>query len=598
MSHCHHHAHADNSYRLRFWVSLICTILIMIFPNIYSQAFFASIVVLWAAFPFFRQGLSCLNMFTLISLGVGTAYIYSLATFSGSYFESSATITTLVLLGQLLEEKAQKKTSDAIHKLMNLAPPVAYRISHQSEEEIPLAMVAKGDILRVRPGQKIPVDGVVTEGRSFVDESMITGEAEPQEKTKNSRVTGGTQNQSGSFLMEAQDVGDKTLLARIIRLVEEAQSSKIPIGELVDKVSAYFVPFVVAVALVTYIYWSFFNGSIAITNAVSVLIIACPCALGLATPLSIMVGIGRGARSGILIKDAKSLETLSTVDTIVIDKTGTLTEGKISLVTDLPDDLLQKAASLELHSEHPIAKAIVKKAEEKKLSLLPVTDFTAIAGHGVKGKIGSDWVSIGRDEAGTILLAMNEQKVSTIAVEDRIKKSSYEAVSALTKMGCHLIMLTGDSKEKASLVAKEIGITDIYAQVLPHQKNEIINELKQKGRKVAMCGDGINDAAALASADIGIAMGTGSDIAMESASITLVHGDLRAVASAITLSKKTLANIKSNLFLAFVYNVAAIPLAAGLFYPLLLSPVISSIAMSVSSLSVVLNALRLRSVSL
>ncbi len=598
MSHCHHHAHVHTSYRMRFRVALICTIGILVIPQLLLQAALCSIVVLWAAFPFFKQGYNCLNMFTLISLGIGAAYIYSVASLffplPGLYFESAALITTLVLLGQLLEEKAQKKTSDAIHQLMNLAPPVATRVNHDSgEEQIALSEVKKGDILRVRPGEKIPVDGIVKEGHSYIDESMITGEADPSEKVAGDSVTGGTQNQTGSFLMQAQEVGDKTLLARIIKLVEQAQNSKAPAQKLVDRVSQIFVPIVIAIALITFIIWSFFDSSLGLINAVSVLIIACPCALGLATPLSIMVGIGRGALSGILIKDAKSLEAASAIDTVVVDKTGTLTEGKITLVTNLPDDLLQKAASLEVHSEHPIARAIVAKAQEKHLPLLEVTDFTATPGYGVKGKVGTERISI---ERGTITI--DGRQAASLTVQDAIKKSTYEAIKQLRAMQIDIVMLTGDSKSKAELVANELGITKVFAEVPPQEKNELIQRLKREDRRVAMCGDGINDAAALAEADVGIAMGTGSDIAIDSASITLIHGDLRGIAKAITLSKKTVLNIKSNLFLAFIYNILAIPIAAGVFYPFLLSPVVSSVAMSLSSLSVVLNALRLRKTSL
>jgi len=572
------------SYQTRFWVALVCTIALMFVHDRTIQAAIASVVVLWAAFPFFKQGITCLNMFTLISIGVGAAYLYSFFAHE-SYFDSAAMITTLVLLGQILEEKARKKTADAVHKLMSLAPATA---TLETGEEIPLTAIKKGDILRVRPGEKVPADGIVTEGSSWVDESMITGEAESVEKVAGSKVTGATQNLSGSFLMLAVDVGEKALLSRIIRLVETAQSSKAPIELLVNKASKVFVPVVLAIALLTFIIWSFWDLSLAVKNAVSVLIIACPCALGLATPLSIMVGVGRGALSGILIKDAKSLEEASKIDTVVVDKTGTLTEGKITLETsDIPFPLLQKAASLEALSEHPIARAFTAKP------LLKVENFESIPGQGVKGTIGDETIAIGRAEDG-LVMSVDGQRVAQFTLHDAIKASSYEAVATLRNMGIRLVMLTGDNKRKAAEVANELGIEEVYAEVAPQDKYSIVQKLQKEGAVVAMCGDGINDAAALAAADVGIAMGTGSDIAMESASITLVHGDLRAIVDAIKLSKKTEANIRTNLFLAFIYNILAIPIAAGLFYPLLLSPVIASIAMSLSSLSVVFNALRLR----
>jgi Cu+-exporting ATPase len=649
----------------RFWVGLILSLPIFFLVtshlslNGYSswiQFALASPVVLWSGLPFFIKGWRSLvtrrlNMFTLISLGVGAAYAYSLVAvfwpsiFPSSfrnesnqvdlYFEAASVITVLVILGQVLELKARIKTSQAIKKLLGLAPTTARLIlKDKTEKDISLEEVKKGDVLRVRPGEKIPTDGIVLEGSSSVDESMITGEPFPVMKGAEDKVTGATLNGSGSFFMRAERVGSETLLARIVHMVSEAQRSRAPIQKLADVVSSYFVPAVVLVAVLTFLIWGFFGPApsfgLGLINAVAVLIIACPCALGLATPMSIMVGVGRGALSGLLIKNAEALEVMAKVDTVVVDKTGTLTEGKpkltkvISLSERSENDILQIAASLEIASEHPLALPIINAAKEKNLPLLPVKDFQSIRGKGVSGKIQEGEVAIGnqklfaelkidlssaieksedlRKTAQTVFyLALNRKEIGILAVADVIKDSTYVAIEMLHKDQIRIVMVTGDNKITAAAVAKTLGIDEVEAEILPEEKNKIIQRLQSEGHIVAMAGDGINDAPALAQANVGIAMGTGTDIAMESAGITLVKGDLRGIARAKRLSHKTLRNIKQNLWFAFIYNVLGVPIAAGIFYPifgLFLSPIIASSAMAFSSVSVIVNSLRLRNVKI
>lgn len=649
----------------RFWWGLCFTIPIFIltlFPlplygyNSWLQFAFASLVVLWSGRPFFVKGWHSLlskhlNMFSLISLGVGAAYIYSsIAVFWPSlfpasfrtaghpialYFEAASAITILILLGQLLEMKARKKTSQAIKKLLGLAPVIARLITEdKSEKEIPLAEVKKGDLLRVRPGEKVPTDGVVVEGSSSVDESMITGEPFPVVKSAGEKVTGATLNGSGSFVMQAERIGRDTLLARIVQMVSEAQRSRAPIQQLADVVASYFVPAVVFVALITFLIWGLWGPppsfGLGLINAVTVLIIACPCALGLATPMSIMVGVGRGALEGLLIKNAQALEMMAKVDTVVIDKTGTLTEGKpaltqvISLSGMSEKEILQIAASLERASEHPLAAPIVQAATEKNLSLLPIQDFRSFRGKGIAGNVQQRAVAIGnqqlfhdlqidlstalarseeiRKTAQTVFyLAVNNTVIGILAVADTIKASTYEAIAMLHKDAIRIVMVTGDNKTTAAAVGKSLGIDEIEAEIFPEEKYTIVQRLQAEGRIVAMAGDGINDAPALAAANVGIAMGTGTDVAMESAGITLVKGDLRGIARAKRLSQSTLRNIKQNLWFAFLYNTLGVPIAAGLFYPefgILLSPIIASAAMTFSSLSVIVNSLRLRKIKI
>lgn len=650
---------------LRFWIGLVFTLpilwLTMIGPflslslsstvSIWIQAALATPVVLWGGWPFFQRGWNSiirrnLNMFTLISMGVGAAYFYSVvaafwpsifpASFQGKgneipvYFEAASVITVLVLLGQVLELRARDKTSHAIRALLNLAPTTARLIlEDRSEKDIPLEEVKKGDKLRVRPGEKVPTDGTILEGNSSIDESMITGEPFPVAKQAGDKVTGATLNGNGSFIMRAERVGSETLLSRIIHMVSDAQRSRAPIQKLADLVSSYFVPAVVAIAIFTFIVWGLMGPSPtlahALINAVAVLIIACPCALGLATPMSIMVGVGQGARSGILIKNAEALELMSKVDTVVVDKTGTLTEGKPKLTTILSfgekneDEVLLLAASLEIPSEHPLGTPIVSRAKEKSLSLLPVEDFKSMTGKGVIGKITGKMVAIGNQkllsdlkidlsiasektesllqQGQTVLyLAIDEKLAGILAVSDVIKSSTKEAIEMLHKEGIRIVMVTGDNKTTASAVGQALGIDEIEAEVLPENKNKIIKDLQAEGRIVAMAGDGINDAPALAQANVGIAMGTGTDIAIESAGITLVKGDLRGIARARKLSHFTMRNIKQNLWFAFIYNTLGVPIAAGVLYPvfgLLLSPIIASAAMTLSSVSVIMNSLRL-----
>jgi Cu+-exporting ATPase len=611
----------------------------------------ATPVVLWCGWPLLERGWASvvrmsLNMFTLIAVGTLTAYVYSLVatvlpgvfppSFRSAggevpvYFEAAAAITVLVLLGQVLELRARSRTSDAIRALLGLAPKTARRITDDREEDVPLDRVQVGDALRVRPGEKVPVDGVVLEGASAVDESMVTGEPMPVEKTAGARVTGGTVNGTGTFVMRAERIGSDTLLAQIVRLVGEAQRSRAPIQRLADVVASYFVPAVVLAAVVTFIVWALVGPTprmaYALVNAVAVLIIACPCALGLATPMSIMVGTGRGATAGVLIKNAEALETLERVDTLVADKTGTLTEGKpkVTKVVALPPlgehDLLRLAASVERGSEHPLAAAIVAAALERHLALAPVSDFRALPGLGVMGTVEGHVVTLGnarlfadrsidagalggraeglREEGATAnLVAVDGKIAGLVAVADPIKASTPEAIRLLHRAGVRLVMLTGDSRATAGFVAKKLGIDEVVAEVLPDQKSEVVARLQAEGRVVAMAGDGVNDAPALARAHVGIAMGTGTDIAMQSAGVTLVKGDLRGIVRARRLSRGTMRNIRQNLFWAFAYNAVGIPLAAGVLYPafgLLLSPVIASAAMTFSSVSVIANALRLR----
>lgn len=624
-------------------------------PAALAQLVLATPVVLWGGWPFLRRGWQSivnrsLNMFTLIAIGTGTAYVYSVvatlfpgifpASFRGHggqiavYFEAAAVITVLVLLGQVLELRARSRTGSAIRALLQLAPATARRLSETGEEEVPLEQVLPGDRLRVRPGEKVPVDGVVREGLSSVDESMITGEPIPVEKPPGSRVTGGTVNGTGSFIMEAERVGSDTLLSRIVRMVGEAQRSRAPIQRLADLVSSWFVPAVIASAIITFIVWSLVGPepsmAYALVNAVAVLIIACPCALGLATPMSIMVGTGRGAIAGVLIRNAEALEVLEKVDTLVVDKTGTLTEGKPRLVTVSTEpefdeqEVLRLAGSLERGSEHPLAAAIVKGAEERGMALAEAREFETLPGKGVIGRVEGRSILLGnrqlfaekgippgslperaealRREGQTVMLvAMDGSPAGIIGVADPVKQTTGEAIRLLHDEGVRIVMLTGDSRATAEAVARKLGIDEVVAEVLPHEKSDAVSRLQESGGTVAMAGDGINDAPALARAHVGIAMGTGADVAMESAGITLVKGDLRGIARARRLSRATMRNIRQNLFFAFIYNVLGVPIAAGVLYPafgLLLSPMIASAAMTFSSVSVIANALRLRKVDL
>ncbi|MCC7240844.1 MAG: heavy metal translocating P-type ATPase [Dehalococcoidia bacterium] len=617
----------------------------------WSQFLLATPVVLWGGWPFFVRGWASvvnrhLNMFTLIALGVGAAYAFSVvatlapglfpASFRthgdqiGVYFEPAAVIVVLVLLGQVLELRARSRTSSAIKKLLGLTPTTARRIDGSgAEQDVPLEHVQVGDRLRVRPGERVPVDGAVIDGTTTVDESMVTGEPIPVEKGATSKVTGGTVNGTGTFVMEAQRVGSDTLLAQIVRLVGEAQRSRAPIQRLADTVSGWFVPAVILVAVVTFVVWAIWGPeprmAHALVNAVAVLIIACPCALGLATPMSIMVGTGRGAEIGVLLRNAEALEVMEKIDTVVVDKTGTLTEGKPALTTVVPaapidePTLLRLVASLEKVSEHPLAEAIVRGAEERAVQTGPVTDFRSVTGKGVVGTVFGRTVAIGNtamlSEMGATVtsteradaLRRNGETVMFVAVDgayaglvgvaDRIKATTVEAITALHDEGLRIVMLTGDSRVTAEAVARSVGIDTVEAEVLPEQKAAVVKRLQAEGRRVAMAGDGINDAPALAQAEVGIAMGTGTDVAMESAGVTLVQGDLRGLVRARRLSRATMRNIRQNLFFAFIYNVLGVPVAAGVLYPafgLLLSPIIASAAMTFSSVSVIGNALRLR----
>jgi P-type Cu+ transporter len=619
--------------------------------SVWVQFLLATPVVLWAGWPFFVRGYASvrnrsLNMFSLIALGVGASYGYSLAaTFAPGlfpqslrtdgvvpvYFEAAAVITVLVLLGQVLELRAREQTGGAIRALLNLAPKTARRIrDDSSDEDVPLEQVHIGDRLRVRPGDSVPVDGVVIEGKSAVDESMVTGESMPVEKEKDAKLIGGTINGTGSLVMRAEKIGSDTMLARIVQMVADAQRSRAPIQRLADVVSAWFVPAVILAAVVAFIAWVIFGPppalAYALVAAVSVVIIACPCALGLATPMSIMVGVGKGATAGVLIKNAEALERFEKIDTLVVDKTGTLTEGKPRVVAAQPaagfDDatLLSLAASLERASEHPLAAAIVAAAKQRGLDLQGVADFASITGKGVTGTIAGRKVAVGnaellhdlgittdalersadearRDGATAMFVAIDGAPAGIIAVADPIKASTPAALASLRADGVRIVMLTGDNRATARAVADKLGITDIEAEVLPEQKNAVVRRLRGEGRVVAMAGDGVNDAPALAEADVGVAMGTGTDVAMQSAGVTLVKGDLAGIARARALSRATMRNIRQNLVLAFVYNVLGIPIAAGVLYPafgLLLSPIVAAAAMSFSSVSVIGNALRLR----
>jgi Cu+-exporting ATPase len=618
----------------------------------YVELVLATPVVLWAGWPFFVRGWQSirtrnLNMFTLIAIGTGAAYLYSAiaaiapgifpASFRGEggevglYFEAAAVIVTLVLLGQVLEIRARERTSGAIRALLDLAPATARWIDEQGNEaEVPLEVIEVGDRLRVRPGDKVPLDGVVLEGRSSVDESMLTGEPIPVEKEAGAPVTGGTINGSGSFIMRAERVGSDTMLAQIVQMVAQAQRSRAPIQGLADKVAAWFVPAVIAIAVIAFVAWALLGPppalAYALIVAVSVLIIACPCALGLATPMSIMVGVGRGAELGVLIKNAEALERLTDVDTLVVDKTGTLTEGRPKVTAVLPsggrseDELLRLAASLERGSEHPLAEAIVAAAQERKLELTEAVDFEAMTGKGVRGRVDGSAVALGnaklldtlgisvgdaareaderRSEGETVMFVVVDGEIAgLIGVADPIKETTPAALQSLHAEGVRIVMLTGDNRRTAEAVARKVGIDQVEADVLPEQKHEVIERLRGEGRVVAMAGDGVNDAPALAAADVGVAMGTGADVAVESAGVTLIRGDLQGIAKARRLSAATMRNIKQNLFFAFAYNVLGVPIAAGVLYPvigMLLSPIIAAAAMSLSSVSVIGNALRLR----
>jgi Cu+-exporting ATPase len=650
----------------RFWIAAVLAVPVfviemgshlglhhMVSPTaaVWIQFVLSTPVVLWGGWPFFARGWASLvnrslNMFTLIALGIGTAYLYSLiATFAPElfpailkqngmiavYYEAASVITVLVLLGQVLELRARERTGGAIRALLKLAPKTARRIrDDDTDEEVALEAVHVGDRLRIRPGESIPVDGVAMEGNSAVDESMVTGESMPVEKTAGAKLIGGTLNGTGALVMRAEKVGADTVLSRIVAMVAEAQRSRAPIQRLADTVSAWFVPAVIAVAVVAFAAWMIWGPppafSYALVAAVSVVIIACPCALGLATPISIMVGVGRGASAGVLIKNAESLERFEKVDTLVVDKTGTLTEGRPRVVAVVPADgfgemdVLALCASLERSSEHPLAAAITQAAAEHGIGLKTVTDFASLTGKGITGQIEGRAVATGnakllqdlkidatslearaetlrRDGATTIYIAVDGRIAGLVAVADPIKSTTAAALASLRAEGMRIVMLTGDNRTTAMAVAAKLGITEVEADVLPDQKNAIVRRLRKEGRVVAMAGDGVNDAPALAEADVGVAMGTGTDAAMQSAGVTLVKGDLAGIARARALSHATMHNIRENLVLAFVYNVLGIPLAAGVLYPafgLLLSPVVAAAAMSLSSVSVIGNALRLR----
>jgi Cu+-exporting ATPase len=655
----------------RFWIGLVLTMPVFALEmgahifgghgflaqrlSNWIQFALATLVVLWAGWPFFVRGWQSivtrnLNMFTLIALGTGIAYLYSIVatiapgTFpaafrdhSGAvatYFEAAAVITVLVLLGQVLELRARERTSGAIRALIDLAPKTARRVRDGAEAEIPLDTVAVGDVLRVRPGDKVPVDGVVTEGRSSVDESMVTGESMPSAKEPGGQTIAGTLNGTGSFLMRAERVGRDTMLAQIVQMVATAQRSRAPIQRLADRVAGWFVPTVIAAALLAFAAWAIFGPeprfAYALVAAVTVLIIACPCALGLATPMSIMVGVGRGAEAGVLIRQAEALERMETIDTLLVDKTGTLTEGKPKVTAIIPAvgfdkaTVLRHAASVEQASEHPLATAIVAAAKERDIELARVIGFDSPSGKGAIGMVDRKRVVLGnaaffaelkistaglkgqaeelRHEGATaIFVAIDGRPAGVIAIADPIKPTTVAALSALREDGIDIVMLTGDNRTTAQAIAAKLGITQIEAEVLPDQKAAIIERLRREGRKIAMAGDGVNDAPALAAADVGIAMGTGTDVAIESAGITLLKGDLTGIVRARRLSQAVMSNIRQNLFFAFIYNAAGVPIAAGVLYPvfgILLSPIIGAAAMALSSVSVVANALRLRKVEL
>ena len=654
----------------RFWVSAALSLPLVILTfgaelfgwepipmrtSMWVQLALATPVVLWGGWPFFERFWASLktrnlNMFTLIGLGVGVAYGYSvvaavtpesfpasLRTMSGLvpvYFEAAAVITTLVLLGQVLELRARSATGAAIKTLLGLAPKTARRVREGAEEDIPLEHVHVGDLLRIRPGEKIPVDGVIVDGHSSVDESMISGEPVPVEKLPGQKVTGATVNGTGSLLMQAERVGRDTMLAQIVRMVADAQRSRAPIQKLADQLSAWFVPGVVLISIIAFAVWGLVGPeprlAHALVNAIAVLIIACPCALGLATPMSIMVGTGRGASVGVLVKNAEALELMEKVDTLVVDKTGTLTEGRPKLVAVDPVngfdelDVLRLAASLERGSEHPLAEAIVSGAEEREIDLPPSGDFKSVTGKGVTGTVDGHKAALGNkamlaelgintvpleesadqhrsDGQGVMFVAIDGKLAGLLVVADSIKPSAAEAVAELRRAGVHVVMMTGDNRRTAEAVARRVGIDEVMADVLPDQKQAKVAELRSAGRRVAMAGDGINDAPALAAADVGIAMGTGTDVAMESAHVTLVKGDLVGIVRARHLSNATMRNIRQNLFFSFIFNAAGVPIAAGVLYPwfgILLSPIIAGAAMAFSSVAVIGNSLRLNRVRL
>jgi len=637
---------------VRFWASLVLSVPVFVLAMfvhgfIGIQWLLSTPVIFWCGWPLMKRAVDSIrhrspNMFTLIGIGTLTSYAYSVVTYwthrHDVYFESASVITTLVLLGQVLELKARSKTSSALRALMELAPKTSRRLKADgSEEDVSLDVIILNDRLRVRPGEKVPVDGVVLEGESSVDESMLTGEPIPVEKVAGLRVTAGTVNGTGSFLMKAERVGAETLLAQIIRMVAEAQRTRAPIQSLADVVSSWFVPAVVGIAVLAFVAWALWGPeprlTYALINAVAVLIIACPCALGLATPMSIMVGMGKGATSGVLIKDAEALETLEKIDTLVVDKTGTLTQGRPVLDAVLPnagvtkEELLKIAASLEAGSEHPLASAIAEAAQEQGIVPEKVGKFKSHTGQGVSGEIGGKFAALGndkllstlkidffvndmfqkcmqtlREDGHTAVYVVHDKKLAGIlGVKDPVKDGAREALDELKALGMRVVMLTGDNPVTAKAVAKELGLDDVIAGVLPDQKGQAIEHLQDMGCRVAMAGDGVNDAPALAQADVGIAMGTGADIAMESAGVTLVKGELLGIVRAIHLSRAVMRNIRQNLFFAFVYNALGVPIAAGLLYPffgILLSPMIAAAAMSLSSVSVIGNSLRLRRVEL
>jgi len=657
----------------KFWIALVLTIPVLllamghVIPGLeidsivpkqigkWIEFALTTPVVLWAGGFFFARAWQSivnrsLNMFTLIAVGVGAAYFYSVVAviapgiFPTSfrrhgevdlYFEAAAVITTLILLGQLIEAKARSRTGHAIKALLGLAAKTAHRIHDGREQEIAVDKIQKDDVLRVRPGEKVPIDGVIVDGQSNIDESMITGEPMPVSKRAGDKVIGATVNQTGSFLMRAERIGSETVLAQIVQMVAKAQRSRAPIQKLVDTVAGYFVPAVIGVAIITFIVWSIVGPApsmaYALVNAVSVLIIACPCALGLATPMSIMVGVGRAAQAGILVKNAQAIEVTEKVTHLVTDKTGTLTAGKPEIVSQIgannvgERDLLRIAASVESQSEHPLARAIVESAKKEKIELGNVTDFQSTTGGGVAGNLDGQTILIGKEKfladsnvrfpeeltkevhrlqeraETTVWVAANGKAVGVLEIADPIKPTSREAVRELHEMGLKIIMCTGDNRRTAESVARELGIDEFKAEVMPDEKIDIVRDLKSEGAIVAMAGDGINDAPALAAADVGIAMGTGTDVAIESAGITLVKGDLMGIVKAIHVSRAVMRNIRQNLFFAFIYNALGVPIAAGVLYPflgLLLSPMIAGAAMSFSSVSVIANALRLRSIKL
>jgi Cu+-exporting ATPase len=650
----------------RFWIALVLAIPVVALEmgghllgwqplapqtSNWVQLLFATPVVFWVGFPFFERGWQSLvtrnlNMFTLIALGVGVAWLYSFVAtvwpaifppeFRGHhgavavYFESAAVITLLVIIGQVLELSAHEKTSSALRALLDLAPKTARKVSASGDEEVPLDSIKVGDLLRVRPGEKVPVDGIVTEGRSNVDESLVTGESMPVTKEQGAKVIAGSLNAAGSFVLRAEKVGTETLLSQIVQMVATAQRSRAPIQKLADRVAGWFVPLVIFVALIAFAAWATFGPEpryiYGLVAAVTVLIIACPCALGLATPMSIMVGVGRGAEAGVLIKNADALERMEKIDTLVIDKTGTLTEGKPTLVKTVPapgfdeHEILRLAASIESASEHPLADAIVRAAKEKNIALTPAQDFHSPVGKGVTGTVGGKQIALGnanflnessidtsalareaeslrKDGATAIFIAVDRKPAGILAIADPVKPSTVPALQALSADGIRIVMLTGDNRTTAEAIARRLGIAEVEAEVLPDQKAKVVEKLRREGRIVAMAGDGVNDAPALALAEVGIAMGTGTDVAIESAGVTLLKGDLEGIVRARRLSEATMRNIRQNLFFAFIYNAFGVPVAAGVLYPIfgiLLSPIIGAAAMSLSSVSVIGNALRLR----